>query len=245
MERLLQPGGLCLNHGITRAGEGWPDTPETRFINRTVLPGGELDSLGNVVRAMERAGLEILDVEALRPHYALTLRHWVERLERRREEARAHVPEATLRLWRLYMLACAREFEAGSIGGVPDSCGETRNPVRQSGVHARAFVRSACRRWRERDLGDRCTRAWLCAEPRNRRRGEVTPWNGCDNRRLARAAKLAGAPRAPGAGLCLHRRLGNRAEAGEPLFTLYAEAPGELAYALEYVGRQNDIVRVR
>jgi len=74
------------------------------------------------------------------------------------------------------------------------------------------------------------------------RRGSVV---AIDNRRLARAAKLAGAPRAPGAGLRLHRRLGNAAEAGEPLFTLYAEAPGELDYALEYVGRQNDIVRIR
>jgi thymidine phosphorylase len=74
------------------------------------------------------------------------------------------------------------------------------------------------------------------------RRGRVV---AIDNRRLARAAKLAGAPRAPGAGLRLHRRLGDAAEAGEPLFTLHAEAPGELAYALDYVRRQNDIVRVR
>jgi cyclopropane-fatty-acyl-phospholipid synthase len=114
--RLLAPGGLFLNHGITRAGEGWPDTTDTRFINRYVFPGGELDSVGNVIRAMERAGFEILDVEALRPHYALTLRRWVERLERRREDARGLVPDAVVRLWRLYMLACAREFEAGSIG---------------------------------------------------------------------------------------------------------------------------------
>jgi cyclopropane-fatty-acyl-phospholipid synthase len=116
VERLLAPGGLFLNHGITRAGEGWPDTTETRFINRYVFPGGELDSVGNVTLAMERAGLQILDVEALRPHYALTLRRWVERLEQRRDEARALVPEAVVRLWRLYMLACAREFEAGSVG---------------------------------------------------------------------------------------------------------------------------------
>jgi thymidine phosphorylase len=73
------------------------------------------------------------------------------------------------------------------------------------------------------------------------RRGRVT---AIDNRRLARAAKLAGAPRARGAGLRLNRRLGEAAEAGEPLFTLYAEAPGELAYALEYVGRQREIVSV-
>ncbi|MCU0896746.1 MAG: thymidine phosphorylase family protein [Burkholderiales bacterium] len=65
-----------------------------------------------------------------------------------------------------------------------------------------------------------------------------------DNRRLARVAKLAGAPREPGAGLRLHRRLGDPAEAGDPLFTLYAEAPGELAYALDYVARQTEIVNV-
>jgi len=73
------------------------------------------------------------------------------------------------------------------------------------------------------------------------RRGRVI---AIDNRRLARAAKLAGAPRARGAGLRLHRRLGELIEAGEPLFTMYAEAPGELAYALDYVGRQPEIVSV-
>lgn len=58
-----------------------------------------------------------------------------------------------------------------------------------------------------------------------------------DCRRLARAAKLAGAPTSPTAGLELHIRLGDRIERGEPLFTLHAEAPGELEYALQYVGK--------
>ena len=56
-----------------------------------------------------------------------------------------------------------------------------------------------------------------------------------DNRRLARVAKLAGAPRAPAAGLELHVKLGDRVEDGSPLFTLHAQAPGELAYALQYL----------
>jgi thymidine phosphorylase len=55
-----------------------------------------------------------------------------------------------------------------------------------------------------------------------------------DNRRLARIAKLAGAPRAPAAGLDLHVRLGDRVDKSQPLFTLHAESPGELAYALQY-----------
>jgi thymidine phosphorylase len=56
-----------------------------------------------------------------------------------------------------------------------------------------------------------------------------------DNRRLAKAAKLAGAPGAKAAGLELHARLGDRVEMGAPLFTLHAETPGELAYALDYI----------
>ncbi len=66
-----------------------------------------------------------------------------------------------------------------------------------------------------------------------------------DNRRIARAAKLAGAPQAATAGVLMQVRLGERVEAGQPLFTLHAEAPGELAYAAAYVKSQADIVGVR
>ena len=65
-----------------------------------------------------------------------------------------------------------------------------------------------------------------------------------DNRRLARVAKLAGAPAAPSAGLVLHKHLGDRVAAGEPVFTLHAEAPGELEYALDYVTSHAAIVEV-
>jgi cyclopropane-fatty-acyl-phospholipid synthase len=65
---------------------------------------------------MESANFEIADVEALRPHYALTLRHWVARLEKNHASALQYVDEATYRVWRLYMTACALDFEAGGIG---------------------------------------------------------------------------------------------------------------------------------
>ncbi|MFN8583161.1 MAG: hypothetical protein U0163_19565, partial [Gemmatimonadaceae bacterium] len=65
-----------------------------------------------------------------------------------------------------------------------------------------------------------------------------------DNRRLARVAKLAGAPRAAAAGLELHVRLGHRVETGQPLFTLHAQSPGELAYALAYAEQNTDVVRI-
>jgi len=114
--RLLRPGGLFLNHGITHEEEGWKKTVSTDFINRYVFPDGELDTISNVQRVMERCCFEILDVEALRRHYALTLRHWVRRLEANRDAALQHVSEATYRVWRLYMAACALEFEQGDIG---------------------------------------------------------------------------------------------------------------------------------
>jgi thymidine phosphorylase len=68
--------------------------------------------------------------------------------------------------------------------------------------------------------------------------------SGIENRRLARVAKLSGAPRATSAGVQLHAYLGSRVEKGETLFTLYAEAPGELDYALAYVASQPDIVLI-
>ena len=114
--RLLKPGGLFLNHGITSREPGWENVISTRFINRYVFPDGELDSLANIQRAMEASDFEILDVESLRPHYALTLRHWVRRLEASREKALGEVGDAVYRVWRLYMAACALQFEQGETG---------------------------------------------------------------------------------------------------------------------------------
>jgi cyclopropane-fatty-acyl-phospholipid synthase len=116
VHRLLKPHGLFLNHGITHDSEGWQKSLSTEFINRYVFPDGQLDNISNIQHAMETARFEIADVEALRSHYALTLRHWVARLERNRAQAMQFVNEATFRVWRLYMTACALEFEAGGVG---------------------------------------------------------------------------------------------------------------------------------
>jgi len=116
VRRLLKPQGLFLNHGITHDVEGWNNTLSTEFINRYIFPDGQLDTVSNILRGMERSGFEIADVESLRPHYALTLRRWVDSLERHHDEALEHVEESTYRCWRLYMAACALEFESGEIG---------------------------------------------------------------------------------------------------------------------------------
>jgi thymidine phosphorylase len=66
-----------------------------------------------------------------------------------------------------------------------------------------------------------------------------------DNRVLARAAKLAGAPKAPAAGMMFHAPLGTRVEVGQPLLTLHAESPGELTYAVAYAEAQDNLITIR
>ncbi len=115
VKRVLTPDGLFLNHGITNDTR-WRETPLTRFVNRYVFPDGELARISDVVDAMEQAGFEIIDVEGLRRHYALTLRRWVQALEAHYTQAVALVGEARYRVWRLYMAGAAYYFEEGSSG---------------------------------------------------------------------------------------------------------------------------------
>ena len=116
VNHLLKPNGLFLNHGITTAESGWGDCVSSRFINRHVFPDGELETVSTIQALMENENFEIADVEGLRPHYALTLRHWVDRLEQNHEVAVNLVGERNYRIWRLYMTGCALQFEQGQTG---------------------------------------------------------------------------------------------------------------------------------
>lgn len=112
---LLRPGGRLLNHAISwNAGPTRPD-PDS-FIPRYVFPDGEMISLSEVSTALESAGFEILDVEALRRHYGLTLRAWVNRLEEHWDEAVKLTSVGRARVWRLYMASSALGFENGLTG---------------------------------------------------------------------------------------------------------------------------------
>lgn len=112
---LLRPGGRLLNHAISwNAGPTKPDP--NSFIPRYVFPDGEMISLGEMVSALEAAGFEILDVEALRRHYALTLRAWVHRLEANWDQAAKLSGLGRARVWRLYMASSALGFEGGLTG---------------------------------------------------------------------------------------------------------------------------------
>jgi len=110
--RLLRPGGVFLNHGIA-CNPGFPPIPGPSFSDHYIFPDGELLPLGTTLRVAEASGFEVRDVESLREHYVLTLRHWVQRLEARREEACGVTDEKTYRLWRLYLAGAAHKFRMG------------------------------------------------------------------------------------------------------------------------------------
>jgi cyclopropane-fatty-acyl-phospholipid synthase len=123
VRRLLRPGGLVLNHGITaggvdnaQLGAGMGD-----FIERYIFPGGELLHVSQVLHDMAKSGLEMVDTENLRPHYARTLWAWSDALEARLPEAEqvllaqgdAQSAAKALRAYRLYLAGSAMGFERG------------------------------------------------------------------------------------------------------------------------------------
>jgi cyclopropane-fatty-acyl-phospholipid synthase len=131
---LLKPGGRFLNHAIGRPVSFDPDPRPSRatemnrqvqialgmrgpskngsaFIERYVFPDGELHEVGTMVSMFQAHGFEVRHLESLREHYALTLRHWVENLVKRFDEAVDEVGEQRARVWRLYMAGSAVGFE--------------------------------------------------------------------------------------------------------------------------------------
>lgn len=118
--RLIKPGGMLLNHGITA---GWMGCRQLglgmgEFIEKYIFPGGELLHVSEVVHHMTKAKLELVDLENLRPHYAKTLWAWSDRLENHLEVARnilmknhPNDTEKIVQAYRLYLSGCAVGFE--------------------------------------------------------------------------------------------------------------------------------------
>ncbi len=108
----LKPGGLGVIHFIGHVGAR--DTEY--YIREHIFPGGWIPSLSLAIDAMERNGLEVLDIENLRRHYALTLDVWAERFERRWPEIHQLDPvkfdERFRRKWRTYLFSCAEMFRS-------------------------------------------------------------------------------------------------------------------------------------
>lgn len=110
----LKPGGLGILHFIGHVGRFETEL----FIRKHVFPGGWIPSLADVIVEMERNGLEVLDIENLRRHYAPTLdawarrfdEHWpaIQRLDPRRFDERFR------RVWRTYLVGCAEMFRSAA-----------------------------------------------------------------------------------------------------------------------------------
>lgn len=125
LRRLLRPGGMALNHGIAASGldDAMVGGGLGDFIEKYIFPGGELVHVSQAIRSLSQAGLEMVDTENLRPHYARTLWAWSDALEARLPEAeqvlaRSMPPDRAaevLQAYRLYLAGCALAFEQGWV----------------------------------------------------------------------------------------------------------------------------------
>jgi cyclopropane-fatty-acyl-phospholipid synthase len=109
----LKPGGLAMNHGVTSTDIENRETPfgGGAFIDQYVFPNGELPHIGTVLKEIEAAGLETLDVENLRRHYTMTSQEWSRRFELALPKLCELVPQRTLRIWRVYLPGVAWAFQ--------------------------------------------------------------------------------------------------------------------------------------
>ncbi len=103
----LAEDGVALLHTIGRySGPGSTNA----WLQKYIFPGGYSPALSEVMRAIERAGLWVTDIEVLRLHYAHTLRHWRERFLANRERVEALYDERFCRMWEFYLAGSEISF---------------------------------------------------------------------------------------------------------------------------------------
>lgn len=109
---LLAEHGIAMNHGITSTDADSGETPygNGEFIEKYVFPYGELPHIGLTLKAIQEGGLEVLDVENLRRHYAKTCGLWADKFEANAAEIRDMAGERRYRIWRVYLAGCAYAF---------------------------------------------------------------------------------------------------------------------------------------
>ena len=109
---LISDDGLIMNHGITATNSTIVGVPPggSEFMEQYVFPDSELIDIGTVLTAMQDAGLEILDVENLRRHYAKTCANWAQNFEQHAAQIRSLVDDRHYRIWRVYLAGCAHAF---------------------------------------------------------------------------------------------------------------------------------------
>ncbi len=111
VNRCLKPDGRGLIHSIGR------DRPAklNAWIRRRIFPGAHPPTLAEMAPIFEPSGLTVLDVENLKPHYARTLRHWLERFEAHEDRVRDMFDAFFVRAWRLYLAGSVAAFTVGQL----------------------------------------------------------------------------------------------------------------------------------
>ena len=111
INRVLKENGKGLIHAIGR------NQPEelNEWIEARIFPGACPPSLSQMMTVFEPWSFSVLDVENLRPHYALTIRHWLARYEENMHALRQTHDEAFVRAWRLYLAGSLAAFTAGTM----------------------------------------------------------------------------------------------------------------------------------
>src|SRR5438874_1589619 len=146
VHRALKPDGVFLNQAIGESVVARPDNRNGSFIEQYVFPDGDVLPLPMMLRAAESAHFEIRDVENLREHYALTLRHWLRRLEANHDKALQFVDESMYRVWRLYLAGSAHGFRRGHLAVYQtllaklDPSGQSNRPLTRDDWYAHNLV---------------------------------------------------------------------------------------------------------
>ena len=115
VNRNLRPGGRVLLHSITTRAISKRPMLRPDFIRAYIFPGGELTPPGRIVDQMQKHGFEVQHVESLRNHYAPTVKSWLANLEANWDECVEEVGLTRTRIWRLYLAACAVNFDGGYL----------------------------------------------------------------------------------------------------------------------------------
>ncbi|MES2069828.1 MAG: cyclopropane-fatty-acyl-phospholipid synthase family protein [Pseudomonadota bacterium] len=117
IQSLLTEDGLAMNHGITSTDADSGEAPYGggEFIERYVFPHGELPHISLVLKSMQEGGLEALDVENLRRHYAKTCAIWADNFEQHAQQIQDIAGDKRYRIWRVYLAGCAYAFESDWI----------------------------------------------------------------------------------------------------------------------------------
>jgi cyclopropane-fatty-acyl-phospholipid synthase len=128
VNELLVDDGVAMNHGITSSDA---DSGETalgggEFIDKYVFPDGELPHIGLALESLQRGGLEAVDIESLRRHYAHTLDLWADNFERAAPEAKKLVDDEKFRIWRVYLAGCAYAFDNDDVSIYQIVCRKAR-----------------------------------------------------------------------------------------------------------------------